>query len=234
MTETIERPFILYESRSCQSVIRSILKPFAAHVGEDVDYLLDILYKKYVVEGYGHGDDAYSLQVFDYHRDVVIPHKIAVYNHGMKLAETAAFKHGGKYADEFRWRLIVHDFSKFSDDEAYPMSCTWEAGRRSSKITEATDKMLQQALTHHYNRNDHHPEYWVQNRRRASVAVPMEPIAVFEMIADWMGASESYNGGDFHAASFQEWLRGNFFDFNFHPETIAFARRMLALLKYDI
>ena len=66
-------------------------------------------------------DDDWFFPISDYYAKVLIPHKVAVWNSGIELYEAGAVS---KYRfDEetnrklWEWRLIVHDVSKFSEQE---------------------------------------------------------------------------------------------------------------------
>lgn len=94
------------------------------------------------------------------------------------------------------WRLIIHDWSKFTPAEAP------HYGRQFFGAKDDPDGFARCWL-HHQNHNPHHHEYWLSrsNHDRATHhaigphgALPMPEWAVREMVADWMGASRAYEG----------------------------------------
>jgi hypothetical protein len=97
-------------------------------------------------------------------------------------------------ATELNRRALVHDDSKFSPEEL-------DAFERMTPIlktlTYGTDeyksalKELGPALQHHYQVNDHHPEFFPDG------ISGMNLIQVVEMICDWMAAVQRMkDGGD--------------------------------------
>lgn len=92
------------------------------------------------------------------------------------------------------WRLIIHDWSKFTPSEL-PHYGRQFFGDRSQPHAFAA------AWLHHQNANPHHWEYWISRKQHdrngggwAESILPMPEWAVREMIADWMGAGRAYSG----------------------------------------
>ena len=93
------------------------------------------------------------------------------------------------------WRLITHDINKLSLAE-YPAYQKQFFGTKDDQLG------FQTAWLHHQNREDHHPEYWMQRtahdrgnpRGNDYTPLPMPEGAVLEMLADWQGASHAYGG----------------------------------------
>lgn len=156
----------------------------------------------------------------DYYENVVIPHKVAVFAAGQKLYLPIT------NAEKVEWitRLLTHDLSKFSELE------TIEYAEYNFK-GENTDKAqfkFELAFMHHKKVNDHHPEYWL-NPNKSGVCQPlaMPHHSVLEMVADWMGASETYG------TPLLEWLQGtetkpaNLPKFLFHSVTGLLVQQIL-------
>ena len=79
------------------------------------------------------------------------------------------------------WDLIKeHDESKFSEEEFEPYAQKWHGdGKKTLEY--------KQAWEHHWQNNEHHPEYWLGE--------DMPYIYILEMICDW--GSFSIAKGDF-------------------------------------
>ena len=83
-------------------------------------------------------------------------------------------------------RGLVHDLSKFSHTEIQhyapivPLLSKIPYG--TPEYMEAVAEM-KAGVTHHYQNNDHHPEYW------GSGVQEMPPLALIEMLVDWKAAS---------------------------------------------
>lgn len=76
-------------------------------------------------------------------------------------------------------RMQKHDLSKFSEDEfsQYAQYFFPEDGKEPDK------DLFDQAWKHHYQNNDHHPEfYWKDD----GASLPMSDDAIAEMILDWI------------------------------------------------
>lgn len=93
------------------------------------------------------------------------------------------------------WRLITHDLSKFSLKEL-PYYGNQFFGNKDNPTG------FMNCWLHHQNHNDHHWEYWIPRTGHSRCTPPYKdnkPIimpkkAILEMIADWLGASRSYEG----------------------------------------
>lgn len=113
-------------------------------------------------------------------------------------------------------RGVVHDLSKLSLIEVSGYSGYNFKGENSRE----SQRLFDMAWNHHKNSNDHHPEYWLSVGRGGDVmAIEMEKLAMYEMVADWIGAGRSYG------SSIEVWLPGNIGQFMFHETTA----RMLAV-----
>lgn len=89
------------------------------------------------------------------------------------------------------WRLIIHDWSKFTPVEWGPYVRRFYSGN-SDKLDKSSDPDdFHRAWTHHWHVNPHHWEHWLTAERH-----PMEMPDKFirEMVADWMGAGRAITG----------------------------------------
>ena len=130
------------------------------------------------------------------------------------------------------WRLVIHDWSKFSPTEFIRYS-KWLFGDVKDK------KMWATAWHHHQRHNPHHPEFWIlawhgnpkfydgvgHSLANFVTALPMPETYVREMVADWMGASRAYTG----AWNMSKWLSNNGpnIEKNMHPETVRLVHSVL-------
>lgn len=89
------------------------------------------------------------------------------------------------------WRLIIHDYSKFSHAEWRPYVESFYSGRPRSE----TKELFQQGWLHHLHKNPHHWLHWVlMNEDGTRTAFEMPQSLVREMVADWMGAGRAITG----------------------------------------
>jgi len=78
--------------------------------------------------------------------------------------------------------IMIHDRSKYSPEE-------WNGYRQwfFPAIGEIKDKAkFDAAWKHHYEHNDHHPEYWKKK--------DMPKVAIAELICDWEAMSRNFGG----------------------------------------
>lgn len=128
------------------------------------------------------------------------------------------------------WRLIIHDWTKFTPSEAphYGRQFFGDHGNPYAFI---------KAWIHHQNHNPHHWEYWIprsgHNRcdppYQDGHPVPMPEWAVREMVADWLGAGRAYEGC-WPDVMHWKWLKENRGKMILHPETEAALSRVLSRL----
>lgn len=116
------------------------------------------------------------------------------------------------------WRLIKHDWSKFTPSE-YPHYQRRFFGDK--KPCTAFDT----AWLHHIHCNDHHWEHWILQVDSEIVpgtydrkSLPMPEVAAREMLADWMGASRAYEG-KWPKPGEWRWLHENWSRIWLHEET---------------
>jgi hypothetical protein len=203
----------------------SIFNKFCKSVKHgDAKILTDMLYAKYIVEDFYYIDDSIWYSVKDYLENVVVPHKIAVYNSGIellkKLEETPNNLNFNK--KEFELNLVTHDLSKFSFIEAYGYT-GW-----SFKTNSGNKEAFDLAWHHHKHNNMHHPEYWFSVDRSGNPKVIKIPtVYLLEMVADWMGAGKTYG------TPMEEWLPKNLHYFKFHNDTCDELKSILKVLGIE-
>lgn len=91
------------------------------------------------------------------------------------------------------WRLIIHDWSKFTPAEWPQYVRAFYGGRKIDSIPGEFDE----AWNHHQKANPHHWEYWllyISKDPGQLFPIPMPHTYVLEMVADWMGACRAING----------------------------------------
>jgi len=128
------------------------------------------------------------------------------------------------------WRLIIHDWQKFTLSE-FPQYARYFFGGKQEKDKESF--ML--AWLHHVHYGKHHWEHWLLNPNYnfstgINGKLPMPETYVREMVADWMGASKTYTG----SWNMAVWLsnNGSRMEANMHKDTIDLVHKVLIELDY--
>lgn len=86
------------------------------------------------------------------------------------------------------WRLVVHDWSKFTPAE-------WSPYVRFFYTDDKDDLAFAGAWLHHQHRNPHHWQHWMLREDDGDLLLLEIPEAlVREMVADWMGAGRAITG----------------------------------------
>lgn len=114
------------------------------------------------------------------------------------------------------WRLIKHDWTKFSPAEFGPYARNFAKGGGPTPIDQ---DLFAEAWAHHVRSCDHHWEWWLMPGRLD--ARPMSDAAIKEMLADWMGASRVYGGAWPKSQSEWDWWQKNKDRIILHPESRA-------------
>lgn len=111
------------------------------------------------------------------------------------------------------WRLIIHDWSKFSLAEWGPYVRSFYGPQpRTDKVKADFDH----AWLHHQHCNAHHWQHWVLREDSGKVkTLPMPIKFVREMVADWMGAGRAITG----RWDYQEWYANKRDHIDLHPDT---------------
>lgn len=190
------------------ALTQNILVKFTDVCGGDTARLCEILHNRFTVDDFAYHDDMHYWGVLGYFEKTVIPHKIAVYQAGIELSKQPWFDRylkAGNDKDLFLENLWVHDLSKFSANEAFGYAMYDRKTGHGKEGFEA-------AWHHHKMNNPHHPEYWFNPNRSGNLEqLPMPIVYAMEMIADWMGAGQTYG------STLETWLPENLPKFRFGP-----------------
>lgn len=114
------------------------------------------------------------------------------------------------------WRLIIHDWSKFTPREWFPYVDYFYVdndaeeedprGEDGSYDPASGPRAFNYAWNAHQHRNPHHWQHWVLREDSGDVKpLPMPFHFVQEMVADWMGASMAQG----HGWDTEPWYRKN-------------------------
>ena len=119
------------------------------------------------------------------------------------------------------WRLLIHDWSKFTPAEWFPYVRSFYGGERTPAVRLAFDA----AWLHHQHRNPHHWQHWLLREDDGDTkALRMPEPLVREMVADWMGAGRAITGrwevGVWYAANAEKIVM--------HPEVRAQVEGLIA------
>lgn len=105
------------------------------------------------------------------------------------------------------WRLLIHDWSKFTPSEIGPYKRRFFEGNAGDMDHSLDPQEFHRAFLHHVHCNPHHWEHWckvefcgemqgqfAQAYPANGVAIPMEMPKHFvrEMVADWWAAGRAY------------------------------------------
>lgn len=195
-----------YKSTQLKEAFKqNVFKLFTDAVGGDLDEFTDTVYNKFTIEDFAYHDDMYYWGMIDYFQKKVIPHKIAVYQAGIELTQTAWFNINvsDQEKKEFIYNLWLHDISKFSAAEAFGYAMY-------NRQTGHGNSLFKNAWHHHKMANPHHPEHWYDvNREGTATMMVMPVIYVLEMVADWIGAGKTYG------TPLDAWLTDNLHKFRF-------------------
>ena len=140
----------------------------------------------------------------------------------------------GKLTGVPLWRLIIHDWSKFTPTELFGY-----AGNAGGGVSK---KKWARAWLHHLHCNPHHPEHWVlswlgnpdfynglgERIETFVTLMPMPETYVREMIADMMATSKRVIG----SYDIATWLNRNGPKMHLHDETIALVDKVMKEIGY--
>lgn len=156
----------------------------------------------------------------------VLKHKWFVFYAGVRLILATRARRSAQYAVPVMpllWRLLIHDLSKFSWIE-------WRGYTR--RFYGACPKCaacrfdFAEAWRHHKWYNDHHWDHWSAGKD-ASDHVEMPPIAVLEMMADWIGAGRGIVG---NWSNVKNWYSSEQARMHMHSKTLD----LVAFLFYHV
>ncbi len=128
------------------------------------------------------------------------------------------------------WRLLVHDWHKFTPSE-YPHY----QHRFCDNIYNPQD--FARAWLHHENYGSHHWGHHImrsgnneQTGADANGCLPMPKADAYEMVADWAAASRAYDG----SWDMSKWIEKNLHNIKLHPDSLAHVIKALNLLHYGV
>lgn len=210
------------EHQSKNNLTSQVFKLFTDQCGGNAEDFANELYAKFQVEDFSYYDDYIYWNAHGYMKDVIVPHKVAVYNSGLEIIKTGIVKDLFINEDEFKNKLWIHDMSKFSSNEAIGYAF-YNRENGSGK------KGFEIAWNHHKNHNSHHPEFHLSVNRSGKIDVlEMPKMDIFEMVADWMGAGLTYG------SSLKEWLPINLPKFVLHEESRYILSKVLNRLGIHV
>ena len=123
-------------------------------------------------------------------------------NEEILLHNSETLKHINKVREKL-WTVIQeldaraakHDASKFNSPEAEIFAQNTPKLAKTEYGTPAYQQLLEEtkvAITHHYSKNDHHPEHFTLGIEE------MDLLQVTEMLCDWIAATERNKNGNIH------------------------------------
>jgi hypothetical protein len=130
------------------------------------------------------------------------------------------------------WRLIIHDWSKFTPAEFAPYARWYcdDRARWSGIDKWAYERRYNRAWLHHVHHSPHHWNFHILPGYGGSQTVlDMSEPFVREMVADWMGASRTYTG----SYEMGEWLKQTLPSITVSPLTALILGRVLDELGYE-
>jgi len=178
---------------------------FAKTIKFDTITMATALIQKFPVDKYFSHSEQIKEKILVYFKSVVMPHKMEVLKAGLDFMQNPAFdkRFNEEERMQFGMNLILHDLSKFSDEEAFGYAMY-------DRKTGVGKEAFERSWHHHKMNNLHHPEYWMNpNRGGQCEVLPMPTIYIIEMIADWIGAGKTYG------STLEAWLPENIYKFKF-------------------
>lgn len=123
------------------------------------------------------------------------------------------------------WRLIVHDWSKFSPYEFARYASNFQGDySQSPNDRERVSQDFTLAWLHHENINTHHWGHWIpRSGKYAGVPLDIPKTYLCEMVADWMGASKTYTG----SWDMSDWLSKNYQKMELSPQSHSIISNIL-------
>ena len=127
---------------------------------------------------------------------------------------------------------LLHDLSKYSWTE-FSVGCKYYQGNRSPNNAEREATGLSTSWIHHYGRNKHHFEYWIDygiNCDTVIEGVPMPRKYVAEMFVDRVAACKIYKKDAYTDRSPWEYYVGGLPFMIIHPDTRKALEKFLKML----
>lgn len=128
------------------------------------------------------------------------------------------------------WRLLIHDYTKFSRAEWGPYVERFFSGNAGKEDKTYDPNSFKKAWQHHWENNPHHWEYWVNKLHGDDEPIPMPVVCVREMVADWIGAGRAITG----KWGISEWYAKTKDKQNLHYLTRQLVEDILLEVKYGI
>lgn len=94
--------------------------------------------------------------------------------------------------DQLEKNVAVHDASKYSPEEFDAYRRQWFPVSPQEKAAAKRDFL--KAWDHHKEHNLHHWESPKWTNPHTKVAIPMDPVYVYEMVCDWQAMSLKFGG----------------------------------------
>lgn len=130
-------------------------------------------------------------------------------------------------------RGLLHDLSKYSPAEFFE-SIKYYDGKISPIEKCKAENGWSKAWLHHRGRNKHHWEYWIDNINNGypeAILIPYE--YAVEMLCDYIGAGQAYQGKDWTPEKEYEWWNKKKNNVLMHPVIENFISKMLFLMAYN-
>jgi len=119
------------------------------------------------------------------------------------------------------WRLLIHDWSKFTLAEWTPYVRSFYGPQPRTDETKAA---FNRAWLHHIHHNPHHWQHWLLQEDSGDMKTLLMPDAlVREMVADWMGAGRAITG----RWEVAEWYEKNCMKIKLADGTHGFVQRLI-------
>lgn len=125
--------------------------------------------------------EAVEPSIEEQYKEYIEEHKQRVTEYAAWLKENLPDLFTDIKVEDFDKLIEEHDASKYSEEEFLPYAQKWFGDGKKTPEYEA-------AWEHHWQSNDHHPEFWQGE--------DMDYLAILEMICDW--GSFSLKSGDMH------------------------------------
>lgn len=91
--------------------------------------------------------------------------------------------------NSLKYRISVHDKSKFSEEEFEPYRKRFYPANEAERLTDDDPEFLE-AWKHHYTENSHHPEHFSDGE---GGFYEMPDIDIAEMLLDWFAMGMTHN-----------------------------------------
>eukprot|EP00026_Physarum_polycephalum_P011653 Phypoly_transcript_11892.p1 GENE.Phypoly_transcript_11892~~Phypoly_transcript_11892.p1 ORF type:complete len:207 (-),score=35.60 Phypoly_transcript_11892:356-976(-) len=151
----------------------------------------------------------------------IIYHKYCIFTAGLYITKKVSPAGSGL---RVTWkRMALHDLSKFTPSEFFAYAAHFH-GKHKGK---PGDHDFDVAWKHHYEHNDHHPEYFQKN----GVVGQMGPDALMELVADWFAAERAYDG-QWPTPGEWKWVQSRFPKITLHEKDKLLLGAILTVLGF--